>query len=133
MTTLADSNVLMDLFLADPLWLGRSRSALEDALDRGVVGISPVTYAEVAPAFETRETLDSELAGIGILLFTMSRGVAFLAGRVFREYRRRGGPRESLLADFFIGAQAAVGRHALLTRDPRRYRSYFPTVEIIEP
>jgi predicted nucleic acid-binding protein len=58
---------------------------------------------------------------------------AFLAGKAFIEYKRRGGSRASPLPDFFIGAHAAVAGLRLLTRDPTRYRSYFPTVEVLAP
>lgn len=58
---------------------------------------------------------------------------AFLAGKAFVGYRRAGGRRRSPLPDFFIGAHAAVLGWPLLTRDPGRYRTYFPTVELIAP
>ena len=58
---------------------------------------------------------------------------AFLAGKVFFRYRRRGGEHRAPPSDFYIGAHAAVGEYRLLTRDPARYRTYFPTVELIAP
>ena len=58
---------------------------------------------------------------------------AFLAGKCFLEYRRRGGSKRSPLPDFFIGAHAAVKGYDLLTRDATRYRTYFPTVKLIAP
>jgi predicted nucleic acid-binding protein len=57
----------------------------------------------------------------------------FLAGKCFLRYRRRGGARTSPLPDFYIGAHAAVGRLVLLTRDAARYRTYFPSVEVLAP
>jgi predicted nucleic acid-binding protein len=47
--------------------------------------------------------------------------------------RRKGGQRRSPLPDFYIGAHALVGRMTLLTRDARRYRTYFPALRIVAP
>ena len=73
------------------------------------------------------------LAIAGIAIVPMPRPALFLAGKIFLEYRRRGGSRTGVLADFFVGAQAAVERAPLITRDAARYRTYFPTVELIAP
>ncbi len=58
---------------------------------------------------------------------------AFLAGRAFAQYRRRGDAKRAPLPDFFIGAHAAVASYELLTRDAARYRTYFPTLPLISP
>ena len=58
---------------------------------------------------------------------------AFLAGRAFAAYRRRGGPRTSPIADFYIGAHAAVAGYRLLTRDSAMVRTYFPHLSLIAP
>jgi predicted nucleic acid-binding protein len=57
----------------------------------------------------------------------------FLAGKAFVQYRRSGGAKSNVLGDFFIGAHAAVAGLPVLTRDARRYRTYFPTVKLITP
>ena len=58
---------------------------------------------------------------------------AFLAGKSFLTYRRRGGTKQSPLPDFFIGAHAAVAGYRLITRDVARYRTYFPKMPLIAP
>ena len=66
-------------------------------------------------------------------MVTISRPALFLAGKAYLQYRSAGGMRTGVLADFFIGAHAAVEELPLLTRDVRRYRRYFPTVVLIAP
>jgi predicted nucleic acid-binding protein len=131
--TVVDTNVLLDVLLPDPEWGERSAAALQSAMEAGDVAINPVIYAELMLAFHSKEEPDARLAEGDVRMLAITRDVAFLAGRVYAEYRRQGGPRTSLLADFLIGSQAAAVGASILTRDPRRYRSYFPTVGIIGP
>ena len=133
MTTVVDTNVLLDVLLDDRGWGKRSATALEVAIEAGDIAINPVIYAELTPSFRSKEDLDSRLADGGVRMLMITRDVAFLAGQAYAQYRRNGGPRTSLLPDFLIGAQAAATGSAILTRDPRRYRTYFPTVPIVEP
>jgi predicted nucleic acid-binding protein len=56
-----------------------------------------------------------------------------LAGKAFQKYRKLGGTRTGVLSDFFIGAHAAVEGWPLLTRDSKRVKSHFPTLELISP
>ena len=133
MTTVVDADVLLDVLLADATWGERSAAALQSAIETGEVAINPVVYAEISPSFDSKEDLDSRLAEGGVRMLAITRDVAFLAGRAYAEYRGRGGPRTSLLADFLIGAQAVVAGASILTRDPRRYAGYFPTLAIIKP
>jgi predicted nucleic acid-binding protein len=92
-----------------------------------------VIYAELSMAFARIEELDAVLQIGGLALEELPRGALFLAGRVFLEYRRRHGTKADVLPDFFVGAHAAVARVPILTRDGGRYRTYFPTVELIAP
>ena len=92
-----------------------------------------MVYAEFSSRFTRIEDIDVLLESVDIVVAEMPRSALFLAGQVFKAYRRRGGPRASVLPDFFIGAHATVVGAPLLTRDPRRYRSYFPTIELITP
>ena len=129
---LVDSNVLLDILLPDPTWESWSSEALARTADRSPLVINPVIYGEVSIGFRTIETLEAALPPA----FTREAipwDAAFLAGKSFLAYRRRGGVRRAPLPDFFIGAHAAVRGHRLLTRDPRRFRAYFPTVEVIAP
>jgi predicted nucleic acid-binding protein len=130
--TLVDSNVLLDLFTADPRWLEWSETQLADAIDRGPTLINPIVYAEISISFERIEELEQTLPK-EIEREPLPWEAAFLAGKCFVEYRRRGGDRRSPLPDFYIGAHAAVSGRALLTRDPSRYRSLLPRLALISP
>ena len=131
--TLVDTNVLLDVFTKDPKWLGWSLTRLEDASFRGPLLINEVIYAEASTRYPTIEDFESALVGAGVTVVPTPRMVLFLAGKAFMQYRGAGGIRTGVLADFFIGAHAAVERLPLLTRDARRYRNYFPTVVLITP
>lgn len=133
MATLVDSNVLIDVIEGTPGRSDWSVTALEAAGSAGSMVINQVIYAEVSVRYADTDELDRDLP---VDLFQREQipwPAAFLAGKVFVEYRRRGGRRRSPLPDFFIGAHAAVTGLRLLTRDPLRYRTYFPTVELIAP
>ena len=131
--TLVDSNVLLDILTEDATWREWSRAAIETAGDTGPLIINPVIYSEVSVRFSRIEELDAALSPQYFERVALPWDAAFLAGKAFVEYRRRGGPRTSTLPDFFIGAHAAVDRLAILTRDARRYQSYFPTVQLVTP
>jgi predicted nucleic acid-binding protein len=129
---LVDSNILLDLFTDDPVWAAWSTDRLAEAFDAGSVVINPVVYAEVSVAFERIETLDDALPE-QLGREDLPWEAAFLAGKCFVDYRRRGGARRSPLPDFYIGAHAAVTGRALLTRDAKRYRTLLPTLALISP
>jgi len=130
--TLVDSNVLLDLFTEDPRWREWSETQLADALDRGPTLINPIIYAEISISFERIEELERALPQ-ELKREALPWEAAFLAGKRFLEYRRRGGERRSPLPDFYIGAHAAVTCRTLLTRDAGRYRSLFPRLKLISP
>lgn len=130
---LVDSNVLLDVMTEDAEWLDWSSSALARAADRGRLVINPLVYAEVSIGFDRIEDLDSALDVATFERRSLPWGAAFLAGKVFQKYRSAGGARRSPLPDFYIGAHAAIAGLVLLTRDARRYRSYFPKLRIIAP
>jgi predicted nucleic acid-binding protein len=133
MATLVDTNVLLDVINEDDEWLGWSAAMLKRATDQGRVVINPIIYAEVSVAYDTIEALDRALPEPYFRREELPWAGAFLAGKVFAAYRRRGGTRRSPRPDFYIGAHAAIAGHALLTRDPKRYRAYFPKLRIIAP
>lgn len=131
---LVDSNVVIDVAGSYGAWADWSENALEKAIDRyGVIVINPIIYAELAGGYARREDLDRLLADGGYQREDLPWDAGFMAGQAFVEYRRRGGARASPLPDFYIGAHAVVRRYKLLTRDARRYRGYFPTLELICP
>lgn len=130
---LVDTNILLDVVTDDPAWADWSQQQLEAAALRDRLAINPVVYAEFSSRFRRIEDLDAMLASVEIGVADMPRSALFLAGQAFKTYRSRGGPRTSILPDFFIGAQAAVLAAPLITRDAGRYRTYFPTLELIAP
>ncbi|HWB49948.1 MAG TPA: PIN domain-containing protein [Stellaceae bacterium] len=130
---LVDTNVLLDLLGNDPVWVGWSRAQLNALETTDVMAINDVVYAELSPSHRRREDLDRFLGRTGVALVQTPRAALFVAGKIFQQYRRSGGLRTGVLPDFFIGAHALVSSARLLTRDPRRYRTYFPGVELITP
>lgn len=100
---------------------------------RGPLLINAVIYAELAACAASRESLEAEVAAAGLALREFPRDVLFLAGRAQAAYRRRGSTRAGVLADFLVGAHAAVLQIPILTRDVARFRAYFPTVKLVSP
>lgn len=133
MTTLVDANVLLDVAHEDAEWLDWSASMLAHAAERGPLVINALVYAEVSIAYDSIEALDGALPAHYFSREDLPWEAAFLAGKVFVQYRRRGGARRSPLTDFYIGAHAAVRGYTLLTRDARRYRHYFPRLRLVSP
>jgi len=131
--TLVDSNVLLDVLTDDPTWGTWSQSALVQARDTGRLVINPLVYAEVSTGFEKIEDLDEAVPTADFDREALPFEAGFVAGKAFLAYRQRGGERRSPLADFYIGAHAAVCGYRLLTRDAPRYRTYFPTVVLVAP
>lgn len=131
--TLVDTNVLLDLVTDDPKWADWSIRQLDAAALKGPILINGVIYAELSVRFERIEDLDAFLDEAGIALAEIPRAALFLAAKAFRRYRAAGGARGGVLPDFFIGAHAAVAGLPLLTRDPGRYRAYFPMLDLIAP
>jgi predicted nucleic acid-binding protein len=132
-STLVDSNVLIDLFDDESEWRDWSDAMIPACADRGPLVINPIVYAEVAAGFDDLERLDEALRPDFLRREDLPWAAGFLAGHAFVRYRRLGGRRTSLLPDFYIGAHAAVAGYTLLTRDPRRYRYYFPKLRIVSP
>jgi len=131
--TLVDTNVLLDLVTDDPKWADWSIGRLDAAALEGPIAINDVVYAELSVRFITIEALDGVLDEAGITMAPMPRSALFLAGKAFQRYRAAGGVRTGVLPDFFIGAHAAVTGLRLISRDGRRYRTYFPTIDLIAP
>jgi len=132
-SVLVDSNVILDVVTDDPQWGEWSSSMLARHAEIGVLVINPIIYAEVSAGFERIEELDEALPLASFRRDPLPWEAAFLAGKCFLTYRRRGGSRRSPLPDFYIGAHAAVAGLPLLTRDPRRYRTYFPHLSLFAP
>src|SRR5689334_16684452 len=131
--TLVDTNVLLDIATNDKRWADWSLAQLDIAAIRGPLFINAVIYSEFSVGYVRIEEVDEAVEQAGLKLADIPRPALFLAGKVFQRYRRQGGQRRAVLPDFYIGAHAATAGVALLTRDPRRYRSYFPSLRLIAP
>ena len=133
MTTLVDTNVLLDVATNDRVWADWSLRQLDAAAIRGPLVINDIVYAELSVRYARVEDVDAFVDMAGLTQETIPRAALFLAGKVFQAYRASGGARTGVLPDFFIGAHAAVEALPLLTRDVQRYRTYFPNLTLIAP
>ena len=131
--TLVDTNVLLDLVTDDPKFAEWSIAQLEAASLNGPLIINDVIYAELSVRYDAKEDLDTFIIEAGLKHEPVPSSALFLAGKVFQKYRKSGGVRTGVLPDFFIGAHAAVMEQPLLTRDIGRYRTYYPTVDLVAP
>lgn len=128
---LVDTSVIADILTRDPEWLDWSSRQIERWADEGPVCYNAIVFAELAVKFDTQKALEHRLSALTHLPLPLS--AAFQAGKAFEKYRRSGGKRARPLPDFFIGAHAYVAHLPLLTRDPRRVRTFFPSVHLITP
>ncbi|GBF80097.1 type II toxin-antitoxin system VapC family toxin [Aphanothece sacrum] len=132
-SVLVDSNVILDVLTEDPQWFEWSAQMIATYADQGELVINPIIYAEVSIGFNQIEELETYLPSDFFRQDPLPYEAAFLAGKSFLEYRRRGGQKRSPLPDFYIGAHAIVIKIPLLTRDTNRYRTYFPKLQLITP
>jgi predicted nucleic acid-binding protein len=132
-STMVDSNVLLDIMTEDRAWFGWSVSAIETAAECSRLVINPVIYAEISVRYSKIEELEASLPPRFFEREPIPFDAAFLAGKCFAEYRRRGGAKSSTLPDFFIGAHATLAGYSLITRDASRYSTYFPKLDLIVP
>jgi predicted nucleic acid-binding protein len=133
MATLVDTNVLVDVAVRDPTWLCWSRSALTKAERAGPLVVNPAIFAEFSVRYKTLDEVEALLPQESFKREGFPWSAAFAAGAAFRRYRQAGGGRDRVLPDFLIGAHAVIRDYTILTRDPKGYRSYFPTVTLITP
>jgi predicted nucleic acid-binding protein len=133
MVTLIDTNVLVDLAIQSSAWHGWSRGQVFSAFKRGPVVINPIIYAEFSVRYKVMDEVDRLLPQSEFRRENLPWPAAFAAAAAFRLYRQGGGARDRILPDFLIGAHAAIRGYALLTRDPKGYRSYFPSIDLITP
>lgn len=133
MPTLVDTNVLIDVAVRDPAWLAWSRGQLRQAWQKGAVVINPIIYSEFSYRYDDPDEVDALLDRDAFRRESIPWAAAFAAAQAFRIYRQAGGRRDRVLPDFIIGAHAVIRGYALITRDTTRYRTYFPTVELVTP
>ena len=132
-STLVDTDVLLDYLDEDEEWCDWSGAMLSAAATHGTVVINPIVFAEASVRYVRVEDLEEALPRDYFVREQLPWEAAFLAGKCFEQYRRHGGTKRSPLPDFYIGAHAAVTGMTLLTRDARRYRTYFPKLRILAP
>ena len=130
---LVDSCVITDLGDPESDWYEWSACTLEALDDDNALAINPIIYNECSIGYDTIEETEGLFDSLAFEFKEIPREALFLAGRAFLDYRRRQGVKSNVLPDFFIGAHAAVENYKLLTRDRRRFSSYFPSVELILP
>jgi len=130
---LVDPNVLIDVLEDDPQWAAWSIAQLRAQSKIHQLTINPIIYAELSLAFSSAEALDQTVFDLDLIVLEIPRFALFLSGKAFVRYRKQGGIKANVLSDFFIGAHAAVSGLALLTRDTKRYSSYFSGVKLIAP
>ena len=130
---LVDTTVLVDVLQDDRQWANGSIGQMRAQASIHQLAINPVICAGISLSFSTLEALDSVVATLALELREIPRPALFLAAKAYAKYRKRGGTRLQVLPDFFIGAHAAVERWPLLTRDASRFRTYFPTLEVLAP
>ena len=130
---LIDTNVLLDVLQNDSEWASWSQDQLDAAAATDALAINPIIYTELSMAFARIEELDAVIEEASLNTETIPKEALFLAGKVFLTYRKARGTKHNVLPDFFIGAHAAVMQWPILTRDVSRYRTHFPSVELIAP
>lgn len=131
--TLVDTNVLADVLTNDRVWLDWSIESMDRRAAEGPLFINEVIYAELSVGSDSEAEIERDLNELGVKLERTPVPALFLAGKTFSRYRKSGGVRTGVLPDFFIGAHAQVAGLVLLTRDVRRYRTYFPDVQLMTP
>lgn len=133
MITAVDTSVLIDIFVDDPLFRSKSVAALREARDSGRLVACDAVWAETSAWFSSTAAADDALTSLDVLFDEVGRAAAAVAGRGWRAYRSKGGPRRRMLPDFLIAAHAQQQTDRLLTRDRGFTRSYFPELQIVDP
>jgi predicted nucleic acid-binding protein len=133
MITAIDTSILLDILVPNEKFYDASAEALERAASEGSLVICDLVYAELCIHFNTQAECDRFLHGNEIRVEALSKEAHFLASRVWRAYRKQGGQRTRILADFLIGAHAQLQASRLLSRDRGFYRQLFPALNLIDP
>jgi hypothetical protein len=133
MITAIDSNVLLDVLIPNEACADAATASIEDAASHGSLVVNDIVYAEVCIQFGTQRECDNFFESNEIRVEPLNRSAHFLASRIWREYRARGGKRGRILPDFLIGAHAQVQANRLISRDRGFYRTLFPKLKLVDP
>ncbi|MGA1998171.1 MAG: type II toxin-antitoxin system VapC family toxin [Bryobacteraceae bacterium] len=133
MITAIDTNVLLDVLIPSAVFCDRSMDAIQDSAAAGSLVICDLVYAELCVHFRHQRECDDFLAAGGIRVESLTRAAHFRASRVWRDYRRQGGSRARILADFLVGAHAELQASRLLSRDRGFYGKLFPSLNLVDP
>jgi len=131
--TAVDTNVLIDLFGADPIHGVPSQEAMRSCIQQGSLVACEVVWAEVSAVFPSESRAQEALQSLGVQFSPLGLEASLFAGRLWKDYRQKGGRRDRMVADFLIGAHALYYADALLTRDRGFYRSGMLKLKIIDP
>ena len=130
---LVDTCVLIDVIGPRTEWSAWSQRELWRWRERGALMTNPIVFAELCSVYPSLEAAETATEALTLRWSELPKTALFLASRAHLVYRRRGGQKAMVLPDFLIGAHAAVARLPLLTRDRRRFETYFPTLQIVAP
>ena len=133
MITAIDTNVLLDILVPNEAFYRASEKSLQESAMAGALVICDIVYAELSIHFNQQDECDEFLESNEIRVQSLTREALFLASRIWREYRRNGGKRTRVLADFLVGAHAQKQATGLLSRDRGFYRSLFPSLGVRNP
>jgi predicted nucleic acid-binding protein len=125
-----DTSVLLAIFKGETrgeLWL----ACLESASEAASLLLSSIVLAEVRSFFPSDNACLEALRDLGLRHSPLTENASLLAGKMFRAYRREGGPRTTILPDFLVAAHAATQARSLATEDRGYLRRYFPTVRLL--
>ena len=129
---LIDSNVLIDAMEPESFHHAWSTDKIADAISSGAF-INAIVVSEISPRFSAFDALVETLESFAIPNREITLRAAWLAGRAYLVWIRNGGRRGTVLPDILIGAHAHSEGASVLTRDPRRFKTYFPDLHLILP
>ncbi|MEK1854340.1 MAG: PIN domain-containing protein [Phyllobacterium sp.] len=130
---LIDTNVQLGLTTNNRKWSHWSLAKLKEVSTLGPLLINDVVHAELSVGFGRIEDLDRFLDDTRVDIAPTPRPALLQTAKTIRQYRKNGGNKTGVVTDFFVGAHAVVENLPLLTRGPRRYRTYFPMLMLITP
>ena len=133
MITAVDTNVLLDIFGADAKFGPGSKTVLKRCLGEGALLACDVVWNEAATTFPQEQTFLAGMQTLDVGFSAINQEAALVAAKAWRKYRKEGGKRQRVAADFLIGAHALTQCDRLLTRDRGFYKEYFGKIRIVDP